>query len=48
MDQRKLFWLIFTVASLLVGYFLPLMWALIATIPLIFVCWWIVYRSGWV
>jgi hypothetical protein len=24
------------------------MWGLIATIPLLFLCWWIVYRSGWV
>ena len=48
MDQRKLFWIIFTLLSLLLDFVLPLMWGLLATIPLLFLCWWIVYRSGWV
>jgi hypothetical protein len=47
-DQKKLFWIIFTLLSLVLDFVLPLMWGLIATIPLILVCWWIVYRSGWV
>lgn len=48
MDQRKMFWIILTVLSLIADFALPLVWGLIATIPLIFVSWWIVYRSGWV
>ena len=47
MDQRKLFWIIFTVLSLATDFVLPLVWGLIATIPLLFLSWWIVYRSGW-
>ena len=48
MDQKKMFWIIFTILSLVLDFVLPLMWGLIATIPLLFLCWWIVYRSGWV
>jgi len=48
LDQKKLFWIILTLLSLILDFVLPLMWGLIATIPLVFVCWWIVYRSGWV
>ena len=48
MDQRKLFWIIFTVLSLLTDFMLPLVWGLIATVPILFLSWWIVYRSGWV
>ena len=48
MDQRKLFWIIFTVLSLLTDFMLPLVWGLIATVPILFLSWWIVYRSGWI
>ena len=48
MDQKKLFWIIFTLLSLVLDFVLPLMWGLIATIPVLFLSWWIVYRSGWV
>jgi len=48
MDQRKLFWIVFIVLSLVADFALPLMWGLIATIPIVFVSWWIVYRSEWV
>jgi len=48
MDQRKLFWIIFTVLSLVLDLALPLVWGLIATVPVLFLSWWIVYRSGWV
>ena len=47
MDQRKLFWIIFTVLSLVLDLALPLVWGLIATVPVLFLSWWIVYRSGW-
>jgi len=45
--QRKLFWIIFTVLGLLAGYLLPFWWALFANIPLVYVAWWVVYRSDW-
>jgi hypothetical protein len=45
--ERKIFWITFTVLSLLADGVLGLWWGLIATIPLIFVSWWIAYRSGW-
>jgi len=48
LDQRKLFWIIFTLLSLVLDFVLPLIWGLLASIPLLFLCWWIVYRSGWV
>ena len=48
MDQRKLFWIVFIVLSLVADFVLPLIWGLIATIPLIFISWWVVYRSGWI
>jgi uncharacterized membrane protein len=48
MDQRKLFWIIVTVLSLVMDFALPLVWGLIATVPIVFLSWWIVYRSGWV
>ena len=48
MDQKKLFWIIFTVLSLVLDLALPLVWGLIATVPVLFLSWWIVYRSGWI
>ena len=48
MDQRKIFWVIFIVLSTVADFALPLVWGFIASIPLLFVSWWIVYRSGWV
>jgi hypothetical protein len=47
MDERKLFWGIVTILSLLADFTLPLMWGLVATIPIVFLSWWIVYRSEW-
>lgn len=44
--ERKIFWLSFTALSLFT-YFLPLWWALGASIPIVFISWWIAYRSGW-
>lgn len=45
--QRKIFWAVFAVLSLVADLELPLMWALIATIPIAFLSWWVVYRSEW-
>jgi hypothetical protein len=45
--ERKIFWAIFIILSLIADFALPLVWGIIATIPLLFVSWWIAYRSGW-
>jgi uncharacterized membrane protein len=45
--QRKAFWLIFIALSLIADFALPLLWGLLATLPLIVLSWWIAYRSGW-
>jgi hypothetical protein len=45
--QRKIFWATFIILGLIADFSLPLIWGIIATIPLLFVSWWIAYRSGW-
>jgi hypothetical protein len=45
--QKKLLWLIFAVLSTIADIYLPLLWGVIATLPIFFLSWWIVYRSGW-
>jgi len=45
--QRKMFWLIFSVLGIIADVALPLWWALAATIPVLFLSWWIAYRSDW-
>ena len=45
--QKKVFWLVFIVLSLIADFTLPLLWSLLATLPLIVLSWWIAYRSGW-
>jgi hypothetical protein len=45
--QHKIFWVTFSLLGLIVGMALPLIWSLLATIPLVFLSWWIAYRSGW-
>jgi uncharacterized membrane protein len=45
--EKKIFWMIFIVLGLIADFALPLMWGLVATIPILFVSWWIAYRSGW-
>jgi hypothetical protein len=47
-DEKKLFWLIFIILSLIADFALPLIWGLIATLPILFFSWWLVYRSGWI
>ena len=48
MDQKKLFWIIFIALSLIADFALPLVWGLVASVPLLLLSWWLVYRSGWV
>lgn len=45
--QKKVFWLIFIALSLLADFELPLLWGLLATIPIVVLSWWIAYRSEW-
>ncbi len=45
--ERKMFWIIFTVLSLL-GYFMSFGWAIAEMFVALFASWWIVYRSGWI
>ena len=46
--QRKVFWLLFLGLSVVADVVLPLLWGLLATIPIVFLSWWVAYRSGWV
>jgi len=45
--KRKVFWASFILLSLIADFTLPLLWGLLAAIPIVFVSWWIAYRSGW-
>ncbi len=45
--ERKIFWGSFTVLGLLADFVLPLWWGLFAMIPIVYVSWWVAYRSGW-
>ncbi len=47
MDKKKIFWLVFIVLSTIVDIALPLLWAVLATVPIIILSWWIAYRSDW-
>jgi uncharacterized membrane protein len=47
-DEKKLFWLVFIILSLIADFALPLIWGLLATLPILFFSWWLVYRSGWI
>ena len=46
--QRKVSWLLFLGLSVVSDVMLPLLWGLLATIPIVFLSWWVAYRSGWV
>jgi hypothetical protein len=45
--EKKVFWGIFLLLSLIADFTLPIVWSLVLTIPLLFVSWWIAYRSDW-
>jgi uncharacterized membrane protein len=45
--EKKIFWLIFIGLSLLADVFLPFFWGMVASLPIVVVSWWLVYRSGW-
>ena len=45
--QRRMFWLIFLTLSIVADIYLPLVWGLVLTVPIILLAWWVAYRSGW-
>lgn len=45
--ERKIFWIVFTILGLAADVLLPLWWALAATIPVVWISWWVAYRSDW-
>jgi hypothetical protein len=45
--EKKIFWITFTLLGLVADFTLPIWWALGATIPIVFVSWWVAYRSDW-
>jgi hypothetical protein len=45
--QRKVFWVLFIALGLIADFILPLMWAIIATVPIFILSWWVAYRSEW-
>ncbi len=45
--ERKIFWLTLPSPDLVADFFLPLWWALGATIPIGILSWWFAYRMNW-
>jgi hypothetical protein len=45
--ERKVFWITFILLGLVADITLPLMWGVLATIPIAYVSWWVAYRSEW-
>jgi uncharacterized membrane protein len=45
--ERKVFWMLFIMLGLVADFILPLMWGIIATIPILILSWWVAYRSEW-
>jgi len=45
--EKKVFWLSLALFSLIADLTLPLIWAALATLPIVVLSWWIAYRSGW-
>ena len=45
--EKRIFWGLFLILSLIVDFVFPLMWSLLLTIPILFLSWWIAFRSNW-
>jgi len=43
--QRKVFWTTFVVLGLVGDFTLPIIWSLLATVPIGIFSWWVAYRS---
>jgi hypothetical protein len=46
--QKQVFWALFVVLGLVLDFAVPIVWSLALTLPLLVLCWWIAYKSGWV
>jgi uncharacterized membrane protein len=45
--RRKVFWATFLMLGLCADIILPILWGILATIPVLALSWWLAYRSGW-
>jgi hypothetical protein len=45
--EKRIFWGSFMVLGLAADLFLPLWWAIGATIPIVIFSWWFAYRKDW-
>jgi hypothetical protein len=45
--ERKIFWGTFAVLGIVADFALPFWWAVVATIPIAYLSWWVAYRSEW-
>lgn len=45
--QKRVFWTSFLIIGTSADLALPLVWGLILTLPIMFGCWWLAYRSSW-
>jgi uncharacterized membrane protein len=45
--EKRIFWALFIGLSLVTDLSLPLLWGVLATIPIVMLSWWVAYRSGW-
>jgi hypothetical protein len=45
--QRKVFWATFIALGVAADFMLPILWSLLATIPIAMFSWWLAYRSDW-
>jgi hypothetical protein len=45
--ERKVFWATFIVLGLIADFTMPIIWSLLATIPIGMFSWWVAYRSEW-
>jgi hypothetical protein len=45
--QKKVFWTVFSLLGLMADLILPFWWAVGATVPLLWLSWWVAYRSDW-
>jgi hypothetical protein len=45
--KRKVFWGTFLMLGLVADIVLPIFWGIAATVPIVFLSWWIAYKSDW-
>jgi hypothetical protein len=45
--QGKIFWIVFSVLGIFADILLPFTWALVATLPILYISYWVAYKSDW-